>query len=630
MAARPLVVFALGILNSILAWGAGVAQAQTARQFYTFDMTINEDRLATYTVRIETTPLTTGAVQTWTSARIAVTSNQTATIEEAYTRKSDGRRIEVDRSQIAVQDGEVGQLSSTTDIKYQQVPFRDLGKGDTTVLLVRYAEQSQFIPGFLSERFFAYPGSVEWNMNLKVSVPAAMMFNHAHKGFTYTADAQGTRVEHRWTGKFYLPAVKETSVASYLSSIPSVNFSTFESYEQLGRDALRPTVAKALVTPGIKAMAATLTSGSPDVRSKTKAIYEWVAQHIKYSGVYFGSGRYVANDPDLILARRYGDCKDHAALMIALLSAAGIEAEAVLINSGDEYELPKVPMLQAFNHMIVYVPALGLYLDATSPYTAFGDLPDSDLNQPVIHASKAGVTLARTPVDLGLMWARVETAVRIEDDGGMIGETNIEATGDEAQTLRAFVEKTETKGEEATLQQLASSRDISGVLTMDEAASSSYAEPYKLRIRWETDIPVAVFEKGWTPTLGATPVTPYPYKYISRYERSLANYAVTCRSGRFEHILRITMPDDVALASRPQPVAYTSGIFTMKRTWSVEGHTVTIATHIDARTNGRACSAQDAKAVTVFYEGESDALNPVLRFTRRTATSSQGRNASPS
>jgi transglutaminase-like putative cysteine protease len=38
-----------------------------------------------------------------------------------------------------------------------------------------------------------------------------------------------------------------------------------------------------------------------------------------------------------VLARNYGDCKDKAALMRALLKAAGIDSYAVIIYSGDRH-----------------------------------------------------------------------------------------------------------------------------------------------------------------------------------------------------------------------------------------------------------------------------------------------------
>ena len=89
-----------------------------------------------------------------------------------------------------------------------------------------------------------------------------------------------------------------------------------------------------------------------------------------------------------MLANRYGDCKDHAALLEALLAAAGIDSTGALINSDNAYRLPRVPTLGVFNHVITYVPSLDLYLDSTAESIAAGYLPSSDLGKPVLLTSE--------------------------------------------------------------------------------------------------------------------------------------------------------------------------------------------------------------------------------------------------
>lgn len=80
--------------------------------------------------------------------------NETLEILEAYTRKADGRVVPVDQSQIATQDGAVGPYSSLVDIKVKQIPFRDLGVGDTWVLSYRITEKDHFFPGQFSWALF--------------------------------------------------------------------------------------------------------------------------------------------------------------------------------------------------------------------------------------------------------------------------------------------------------------------------------------------------------------------------------------------------------------------------------------------------------------------------------------------
>ena len=98
-----------------------------------------------------------------------------------------------------------------------------------------------------------------------------------------------------------------------------------------------------------------------------------------------------------ILSRRFGDCKDDATLLTALLAAKGIAAEEVLIGAMPTYRLAKTATVSAFNHAIVYIPALDQYVDPTAAFGNFNRLPSSDSGKPVVRVSAKGAVVARTP-----------------------------------------------------------------------------------------------------------------------------------------------------------------------------------------------------------------------------------------
>ena len=122
---------------------------------------------------------------------------------------------------------------------------------------------------------------------------------------------------------------------------------------------------------------------------------DWVRKNIRYVAVYVGDGGVVPHAAQAVLDNRYGDCKDHVALLEALLKAVAIESSPVLINFGNAYVLPKVPTLGLLNHAITYVPSLDLYLDSTATPIAAGYLPIPELGKPVV-LTQSG-KLARTP-----------------------------------------------------------------------------------------------------------------------------------------------------------------------------------------------------------------------------------------
>ena len=144
----------------------------------------------------------------------------------------------------------------------------------------------------------------------------------------------------------------------------------------------------------LAAEAKKLTADCADPLARIRALSRYV-QQLRYVGVNknlaIGHG-YRPRKATEVLARGWGDCKDKANLMVALLREVGIEAflasaqteEGRLVN-------PDWPSLNQFNHAIVAirvddtvklepivdVPGAGrlLFFDATSPTVLLGDLP---------------------------------------------------------------------------------------------------------------------------------------------------------------------------------------------------------------------------------------------------------------
>jgi hypothetical protein len=69
--------------------------------------------------------------------------------------------------------------------------------------------------------------------------------------------------------------------------------------------------------------------------------------------------------------RRYGDCKGKTALLLALLTELGVDAEAVLINSSgaDDGLNQRLPIPQLFDHVLVraHIGGTAYWLDGTLP-----------------------------------------------------------------------------------------------------------------------------------------------------------------------------------------------------------------------------------------------------------------------
>ncbi len=133
----------------------------------------------------------------------------------------------------------------------------------------------------------------------------------------------------------------------------------------------------------VRRLAAELTKGKVGKDDKVKALFDFVADKIRY--VNYVSGEWwLPNRPQEVLARREGDCDDKALLLISLLAAVGIHAEEVLVQTRmtgmpSVLEAPGVAA-PLFDHGIAFLPGPngGTYLDATSPASRIGPLPAMD------------------------------------------------------------------------------------------------------------------------------------------------------------------------------------------------------------------------------------------------------------
>ncbi|HEX7679982.1 MAG TPA: DUF3857 domain-containing protein, partial [Thermoanaerobaculia bacterium] len=124
------------------------------------------------------------------------------------------------------------------------------------------------------------------------------------------------------------------------------------------------------------------------------AAIRFVQDDIRYLGIEMGRGSHEPRQPSVVLTQRYGDCKDKALLLAALLRELGIEAYPALVNTKLRAHLDGyLPSPFLFDHVITQV------LDGGRTYWIDGTLSDQ------------GGTLAtiETPSDERTLIVRPET-----------------------------------------------------------------------------------------------------------------------------------------------------------------------------------------------------------------------------
>ena len=159
-------------------------------------------------------------------------------------------------------------------------------------------------------------------------------------------------------------------------------------------------------------------------------LYDWLGHTIRSVENPLSAVSIGLHDADMVLTNGYADSVDAAVLLVTMLSTLDISAVPVLVNRGNLYSVPGVPTLGPFNHMIVFVPELELYLDANGGTVPFGSLPFSEIGKPALHLGGAGPAVRRTPLPpAAAATSTTRTILRLDRMGVMIGDTSIVATG---------------------------------------------------------------------------------------------------------------------------------------------------------------------------------------------------------
>lgn len=94
----------------------------------------------------------------------------------------------------------------------------------------------------------------------------------------------------------------------------------------------------------------------------------FVQGEVRYTGLDMGLQSHAPNRPELVIERRFGDCKDKTQLLIALLHEAGVPASPVLVNTRLKAAIAgRLPSPLAFDHVVVRadLPEGAIWIDPT-------------------------------------------------------------------------------------------------------------------------------------------------------------------------------------------------------------------------------------------------------------------------
>jgi lipoprotein NlpI/transglutaminase-like putative cysteine protease len=146
-----------------------------------------------------------------------------------------------------------------------------------------------------------------------------------------------------------------------------LQFSEYANWAEVATWAQELFRAPTPASPEIREIAQKLKT-LPSAEDQVSAALEFTQANIRYFAVLLGESSHRPTAPNVVLKRRYGDCKDKSLFLISLLGELGVEGRPVLVrlNSGNEVDR-FLPSPNVFDHVIVQISLGGraYFLDPT-------------------------------------------------------------------------------------------------------------------------------------------------------------------------------------------------------------------------------------------------------------------------
>ena len=492
----------LGLLLSTTALPAFAAAPDHARvDKSVLSYTVNRDLTYTEVAEQDETVLDARGIRTRSRAsRTFNPENEALTLEEAWVVRPDGTKLDVTPASVFSRPSAESQNAPGFSSTYTTtVVWPQLQEGSRTHVKWRLVQKEPPLLGFNVVSSVTPDVAVTSDFT-EVTAPADVPIFWGQRGGYATTDTTTDGVRHITALKTDTPAHEpESNAVSEADTEPVFVATSLPNLEAVGAIYYRESKDKAAVTPEIAALAQQVAGGRTG-RDAVEAVNDWVATHIRYVAVYLDpNAGWVPHPAADVLRAGYGDCKDHVVIMQALLAALGIDAEAGIIDWGTRWQpLPTWSAWQ-FNHAIIYVPSLDMFLNPTNPFAPL-DAHDRTLaGKTVVLATPEG-RVARTPDSRPEDYqSRIEADVRVLPDGTEDGESRVAlAPSLEAGPRSAVANATSPR---ELVEAMLVMTPEGGTGAMSTSDPKDLARPFDLRTEWHSPHGAVLRGDGGTMTV---------------------------------------------------------------------------------------------------------------------------------
>ncbi|HEX4450319.1 MAG TPA: DUF3857 domain-containing protein [Kofleriaceae bacterium] len=372
-----------------------------------------------------------------------------ATSSLYYTK--DAEKMEVISAQVVKPDGKVVPVSAKDIQDVEQsgemniydpqgravkVTFPNLAVGDVADLTYRLTRQLPTRENYFND-IFAFQSTeptleASYAVDGPKSMPLVAETYHPERAgkIETTKQTVGERVHYAWRVHDAPQLVTETAMDES-TELPTLVVTTDPSWQHFSQWWSKLTAPQLEATAEIKAKVAELTKNAKTPDDKIKALYDFVAQDIRYRGLGVGPRTgYTPRKASETFTSRWGVCRDVSILLTSMLRESGFEAYPVLTNVGDPV-LGKIAY-DGFNHAIVAMPdgkGGWRYLDPTAKNNA-SLLPGYESEQDTLVSTDKGEPLTRIgAMDPSENLGHATATTVIAADGSMTSTIKLQTKG---------------------------------------------------------------------------------------------------------------------------------------------------------------------------------------------------------
>lgn len=233
----------------------------------------------------------------------------------------------------------------------------DVRMGDAVELEFSILSQAR-LPGEKFDAIYASERTVttgEWIVSIRLPVDSPFEWKGSTAAVTMSEsppDDQG-EIVRTFSGKQDSPLLLEVGIPPWLIPYEHFQITGYHSWSEVAQCIAEAWAGVPRDKEALRQFAEEISRDAVTPEDKAYAIIDWVQEQVRYLGMVGGAGGLRPQSPNLVLERRYGDCKDKTLLLCCLLNEIGIDAEPVLVNTVQRHMVGSVlPGMGCFDHVI--------------------------------------------------------------------------------------------------------------------------------------------------------------------------------------------------------------------------------------------------------------------------------------